>query len=187
MAYCEISDVTRLIGDASVEDITWAMDLATRLVDKYVGHTFNEPAEGTRTLYNVQNAAVHLPGVPFSDVTAVTVDGTELDSTSYTTKSWGVELVFPDSPGIFSSSGRTVTISASFGYDEVPSDVKYATALWASALIQRNRNRVVQSTDSEGNAILPEYAIDSSVVVEDLPTERLAKTLLDPYRSPVVA
>lgn len=131
-------DVTE--ADASDVQCAAACEVASRLVEDYVGHDFDVPQVRTITIDEVLGGRVVIPG-PFQDVTAVTVNNvgmTYWDLTSFglTLTRPGIKDVdgFPVSSDLGYNPRRParVTVTATFGYDAVPALVTRAATLLAA-------------------------------------------------------
>lgn len=188
--------------------LTTYLELASRVVDFYTGTTFDPQGSRTVTVSDVRTPLVRLP-VPFSSVTAVTVNGQPIAPSGYIVEPWGLRLYingYLDVDGFprrTASSvrdhrapyGSQVAVTATFGWTAIPSPVKQATALIAREQLGRSSQRPTGTTDVEGNpSVLPVEATIPGITLDDtgggrfLPrvdtTEVItADRLLQPYRS----
>lgn len=148
---------------------TW-LEEASREVDNYTHTRFGVTAPTTKTFYS-PGSFILLP-YPFSGITSVTVDGVVQAATAYTLEQFGIRFGWrPSSP---------VSVTAIFGYPNIPSPVLAATVLFVQANLEDGTYRPSIGTDTEGNASgLP---IVGTVPFTSRTKRAVAREKLDPYR-----
>lgn len=149
--YATVDDVRAFgVPDSITDDqIIDALDLATAVVYDYTGMVFGSPVAEDVVVNDVRKPLLPLP-TPFSSVTAVSINGTPIDSTEWVVEPWGLRLYqssYYDSDGFprYDLSnvvtgqtlgselyGSQVTVSATFGWPDIPTKVKRAAVLLAA-------------------------------------------------------
>jgi hypothetical protein len=171
---------------ATDDEIQAALDFTTALVTARARRTFSASSATAVTVHDVRTRNV-VVDLPFSNVTAVAVDGHELPSSSYAVEPWGIRLlsapriafdgygpsVEPWGTRPFSNPlldldgyGSSVTVTATFT-SVVPELIKRATILLA--LVDLNGG------SSSGNPVLPKLPAN----VKSFAVEGLSVTLAD--------
>lgn len=113
---------------ASDGQIQAALDFATALVTARARRTFAAASATAVTVHDVRTRNV-VVDLPFSNVTAVAVDGHELPSSSYTVELWGIRLL--SGPRVDCEGfGPDVAVTATFT-SVVPELIKRSTILLA--------------------------------------------------------
>lgn len=153
--YCTPAD---LIGfgvsdDKATEEVC---DTASRIIDNYTGQTFTSaPTERTVTIHDVRNARLPLPS-PFRDVTSVKINGVPLDSGGWVADDQGLRLVRygakdvdgfpirdPGRRGLRVAYGSVVTVTATFGYETLPSPLRRAAVLIAAQMANTHASQII--------------------------------------------
>jgi hypothetical protein len=166
-AYCTLENVRTwgiTTSQANDQVVLDRIDIASAIVDDYcglsgygLGGTFAAQKTTTITVGDVRLPMVPLPR-PFTNVTALTIDGRTLDATTFIVENWGIRLYiagyldvdgFPRRsstsmgyggpgygwPGMGAPYGSQVAVTATFGYTSVPLPVRHATVLIAAFLV----------------------------------------------------
>jgi hypothetical protein len=166
VSYASVADLKAYDSSVTGSDgeIQAALDFATALVTARARRTFAAASATAVTAHDVRTRNV-VVDLPFSNVTAVAVDGHELPSSSYVVEPWGIRLL--SAPRIaFDGYGSSVTVTATF-ISVVPELIKRATILLA--LVDLNGG------SSSGNSVLPELPAN----VKSFSVEGLSVTLAD--------
>lgn len=95
--YCTVADLIAF-GVPSDKASDSVCEVASRIVDDYTGTTFSGASTKTFIARDVRNSSVVLPG-PFSDITAVEINGVAIASTSYAVTDTGVSFAGPYNAG----------------------------------------------------------------------------------------
>jgi hypothetical protein len=161
--YATVDDVRAFPGVPSTltdDQINDALELAVEVIDDYTGTFFGEPQATTILINDVRRPILPLP-TPFSDVTAVSVNGTALDTTQWIVEDWGLRLYesgyldpdgFPrwavnDLPvGLaydWGPHGVQVSVTGTFGWPTVPAKVKRAAVLLAARFATQSTSDLV--------------------------------------------
>lgn len=153
--YATIQDV-RDLGITTVQRsdtlVGVDLDVASRMIDQITGKQFYQ-AVMTVSVFDVRLPIVFLP-TPFTNVTAVTVDGRTVDPTVWKVVPGGLRMylnAYIDEDGFPRRSytdvrafrnpyGATVAVTGTFGYATIPSPIARATALVAARAALANPN-----------------------------------------------
>lgn len=156
MPYASIDDVRHYGVDeqqASDDDVTTAIATASSIIERRCGMIaggFETIAARTVNLETSGDTVV-LP-TPFRDVTAVSIDGVAVDADAYVITEWGLRFLRRgnalgpfDSWGIriprltqLRSHRREIAVTATFGYDVVPYEIRRGTMLLAAGLLTQD-------------------------------------------------
>lgn len=212
MAYCTVQDLYNAGLDASFVNLDESIEVAQGIVDDYTGRNFEAAQSETVTVNDVRTPIVRLDR-PFSNVTAIAVNGSPLDSGAYVVEPWGIRLYragikdvdgFPRTEVAAGYArgpyGAQVTVTATFGYSAVPTAVKRATILLAMDDARSGGFSAQTAVDEEGQVTsLPEASgapndtgsvptsWGTNATVLDTTGNVDADRLLRPYRIPMVA
>ncbi len=150
LSYATADDLTAfgVPGTVSSDQLDDALELAVETINMYTGTFFGAPQTTNYVVDDVRRPLITLP-TPFANVTQVQVNSVNLDSTLWIIEPWGLRLWqssydsdgFPryqynDGMNGFAHGsglwGSQVTVSATYGYTDVPARVRRATIMLAA-------------------------------------------------------
>ena len=172
--YATIQDVRdRGVDEDAADDltITRALARARLMIDAYCGRDFLRRYE-TYWLDGSGAAALFLEDRPVVRITRLYVDGIKVEPESYRLyeeagyiRLVGDRTIFMGHPGTFPRGEQNVEVSGTFGFDELPDEVKEACILLALMFVRMLlKEGVVAETQAEALA----NARIRSVSVDDL-------------------
>lgn len=144
--YCSPDDLAELgIEIYATDEIAELIQDGSRIVDKYCDTVFGAQSQ-TVTVSDVRKPLVKLP-TPFTNVTAVSINGGAMDASTYIVEPWGLRLYslnplsygWPNRGGSEGGSwpyqasgapyGAQIAVTATFGYPGIPRLVNRAARL----------------------------------------------------------
>ena len=160
------------VGDT---EILRALARATMVVDAYCGRDF-WLREETYLIDGSGRAGLFLDDRPVVGVAELKVDGTAVPAESYRVyadvgyiRIVGRRSIFMGHPGTFPLGAQNVEVCGSFGFEEVPPEVKEACAMLTLAFIRLLRGEL-NVTESQANTTEKAVGI-KRVKVDDLSVE----------------
>jgi len=119
----------------------------TQYIENYTGREFRVPAEAESRLFDGNNQYEMLLG-DFFDITEVTVDDTAIDVLAYPANK--VQKYKVTSSKLFKRGRQNVEVTAMFGFEAIPEDIKFACLVLVAGIVNVQVN-AHKSSESIGN------------------------------------
>lgn len=192
--YCVPQDLVAF-GVPAAKATTEACEVASRIVDTYTGRTFEGAAVATKIIYDVRSEVIPLP-TPFTNVTAVTIDGVAIASSQYDVEEGvGIRLykaTLKDADGfprrvnprrMRVPYGAQLEVSATFGYTTVPGPVALAAKMLAARFATSTVNDLVLPVGMDRIVIEGNSQFAGNVPSIASTGDQFVDRLLNPYRT----
>ena len=170
----ELKSTLAIKSDYANADLEQAVEAASRAIDARTGRTFTLGAAGeVRTYSTVSPTYVEIDDAVA--ITSVVVNGTAaVSGTDYNQVAGGVGYPISSLESIggytFPTRSRVIVVTGTFGWTEVPAQIKTATKIIASRLLQRARSAAfgVVGLGFEGAAVhIARFDPDLDLLLED--------------------
>lgn len=186
MAFAELEDLETFLGvDIAGSDPVRGdalLEMATAVIKAYVGHNIVTTTE-TVTVNGSGTATLFLPGRPVTAVSAVTVDGEALENTADLWYwDWHEAGFVTRIGGWWPYDNRNVVITYTYGFEDVPGDVRYVCVQVAARGWQNPLGLRSETIGGYSYSL----AIPASGTPQGLTLTRDEMSILDGYRAVLV-
>lgn len=196
MAYTTAAKVAAIIKGAVEGDIDadW-ISFADSYIDTFCGIDFNKhtDVEEEKDIVNTHTDVLIMDGFPIISVSKLDDNGTEIAAADYEVyKDEGIIKLARDEYwcnfegyGYFTKGRKTVTVTYTYGYESVPTDIEYCATVLAAQIARSALDLTTGAGDVVGET-MGDYSIKynpgASQAISITPSDQII-TILNKYKS----